>query len=84
VKAFNRRLFAALVMAGMLGFAGCGPDNETEGQKLSTKLGDPGKVNPDVVPKDKVTPPSTSADRAKVGPTGTQKQMEKGGYPTGK
>jgi hypothetical protein len=35
-------MIASLVMVGMLGFAGCGPDNETEGQK--TKLGDPGKM----------------------------------------
>jgi hypothetical protein len=80
VKAFNRILFASLVMAGMLGFAGCGPDNETEGQKLSTKIGDPGKVDPSVIPKEKVIPPSNNADRAKMGPQGTQKQ---GGYPKG-
>jgi hypothetical protein len=84
VKAFNRSLFASLVVVGMLGFVGCGPDNESEGQKLSTKIGDPGKMNPDAVPKETVAPPRTSAERAQRGPTGTQDQMKKsGGYPGG-
>jgi hypothetical protein len=69
----------------MLGLAGCGPDNETEGQKLGTQSGDPGKVNPDAIPKDKVTPPRTNKERESRGPSGTQEQMKKsGGYPTSK
>jgi len=72
-------------MVGMMGFAGCGPDNEAEGQKLSGKIGDPGKVNPDAIPTEKKTPPRTSKDRESQGPQGTQEQMKKGGgYPTSK
>jgi hypothetical protein len=78
VKAFNRKMFASFLMVGMLGFAGCGPDNETDGQKLSTKIGDPGKANPDSVPKDQKALPKTAADRAAQGPQGTQQSS---GYP---
>lgn len=81
MTAFNRRLFASLVIVGMLGFAGCGPDNETEGQKLATKAGDPGKANPGSLPEVKQTPPRTSAERAQRGPSGTQEQLGKQGYP---
>jgi hypothetical protein len=73
VKGFNQILFASLVMVSMFGFVGCGPDNESEGQKLSTKIGDPGKANPDSLPKDGAVkaPPATSQDRAARGPQGT-------------
>jgi len=73
VKAFNWRFFAPLVIVvGMLGFAGCGPDNESEGQKLSTKLGDPGKAAEGSTPKEKGPDVVNQADRAKQGPQGTQ------------
>ena len=43
MKALTRALCLAFVMVGMLGVTGCGPDNEAEGLKASSKLGDPGK-----------------------------------------
>jgi hypothetical protein len=49
VKAFTRRsclAFASVGILGILGVAGCGPDNEAEGQKLNKSLGDPGKPEP--------------------------------------
>jgi hypothetical protein len=49
VKAFTRSACLALAIVGMLGVSGCGPDNETEGQKLTKDMGDPGP--PGVVPK---------------------------------
>jgi hypothetical protein len=48
VKAFIRAFCLALVTVGMLGVTGCGPDNETEGQKLGKSLGDPGAPDPSV------------------------------------
>jgi hypothetical protein len=46
VKAFTRGMFAAVVGLGLLGVAGCGPDNEAEGVKLGKAAGDPGPENP--------------------------------------
>ena len=43
-------------MVGMLGFAGCGPDNESEGSKLATKAGDPGKPAEGSIPTEKQDP----------------------------
>ena len=69
MKAFIRALCSASVMVGMLGVAGCGPDNESEGQKANAKLGDAGKPTGEA---SKVqAPPATSADRAALGPQGT-------------
>jgi len=79
VKAFNRRLFGAFVIVGMLGFAGCGPDNETEGSKLATKAGDPGKPAEGSIPKEKTTSPANDKERAARGPQGTINQFQKGG-----
>ena len=39
MKAFNRRLLRGFVMVGMLGFAGCGPDNESEGSEACDQSG---------------------------------------------
>jgi hypothetical protein len=78
VKAFNRILFASFVMVGMLGFAGCGPDNESEGSKLSTKAGDPGKPAEGSIPTVKQDPPRTDKERAARGPQGSQNAFQKG------
>jgi hypothetical protein len=59
----------------MLGVTGCGPDNEAEGQKASTKLGDPGKAAEGST-KD-FTPPSRNEDRAAMGPQGSILQQGK-------
>jgi hypothetical protein len=82
VKGFNQILFASLVMVSMVGFVGCGPDNESEGTKLNAKIGDPGAANPEGIPKEKLTAtkPTTSADRAARGPQGTG-AMKEGNYP---
>jgi hypothetical protein len=42
VKALIRAFCLALMTVGLLGLAGCGPDNEAEGQKVGKTLGDPG------------------------------------------
>jgi hypothetical protein len=83
VKAFKRSLFASLVVAGMLGFAGCGPDNESEGQNLSSKIGDPGKANPDSIPKTVAPVPKSDSERGQRGPGGTASGAMKGQYQGG-
>ena len=47
MKSYTRGLAWTLVALGMLGVAGCGPDNETEGQKAAKAEKDPGPINPD-------------------------------------
>lgn len=70
MKALTRALCLAFVMVGMLGVTGCGPDNEAEGLKASSNLGDPGKpAEGSGAPIDLT--PSTNADRAKKGPSGS-------------
>ena len=46
MKAFIRALCIASAFMGMLGLAGCGPDNETEGARLAKEAGSPGAENP--------------------------------------
>ena len=46
MKAFTRGLCAAVVGMGLIGVAGCGPDNESEGEKLGKAAGNPGAENP--------------------------------------
>ena len=47
MKSYTRGLAWTLVTLGMLGVTGCGPDNETEGQKAAKAEKDPGPINPD-------------------------------------
>lgn len=58
MKWFMRGLSAPLLCVGMLGVLGCGPDNESEVDRLNKTqpLGDPGKPNPDAVSKEPETP----------------------------
>jgi hypothetical protein len=79
VKAFNRILFASFVMVGMMGFAGCGPDNETEGSKLAAKAGDPGKPAEGSTSTSTQAPPRTDKERAQRGPQGTVNSFAKKG-----
>jgi hypothetical protein len=46
VKAFIRGLCTVFVAVGLLGVTGCGPDNETEAEKLAKTAGDPGAPAP--------------------------------------
>jgi hypothetical protein len=54
VNVFMRGLGRGLLALAILGITGCGADNETETQKLSKGMGDPGpgtaKVDPSQVP----------------------------------
>ena len=79
MKAFTRALCLATVMMGMLGVIGCGPDNETEGQKASKSLGDSGPAKEGsgkaiVVPK-------TNEGRAALGAQGSITQQGKQSTP---
>jgi hypothetical protein len=78
VKAFSRKLCLAFVTIGMLGVTGCGPDNEAEGQKLSSKLGDPGKPDPKSLPDKPIVQPKSNADRTNMmKPQGSSLNMGK-------
>jgi hypothetical protein len=54
VNVFMRELGRGLLALAILGITGCGADNETETQKLSKGMGDPGpgttKVDPTSIP----------------------------------
>ena len=72
MKAFNKSLFAALVTMGMLGVAGCGAENESEGEKLAKKEADPGKPAAGSIPTKIEAPPRTNAERGqRSAPTGS-------------
>jgi len=49
VKSFTRGLGLALLILGMLGVTGCGPDNDTEALKAQKVEKDPGPINPKAV-----------------------------------
>jgi hypothetical protein len=82
VTAFNRRLFSAIAVLGLVGVAGCGGDNDADSKKLGTNAGDPGPANPDSKPAVQVAPPTSQADRART--EGAQQQGKKSGYTGGK
>jgi hypothetical protein len=78
VKAFTRGLWLALLTMGMLGAGGCGPDNASEGEAASKKLGEPGTPDPKGLPSQTITPPTSEADRAtQEGPGGSILQQSK-------
>jgi hypothetical protein len=78
VKAFSRKLCFAFVTMGMLSVTGCGPDNEAEGKKLSTKLGDPGKADLKDAPAEPAAQPKSNADRTNMTkPQGSSLNMGK-------
>ncbi len=46
MNSFTRGLSVAVFSLGLLGVTGCGTDNDTEAEKLSKSIGDPGAANP--------------------------------------
>jgi len=46
VNSLTRGFGLSVLGLAMLGTTGCGVDNETESEKLSKGMGDPGAVNP--------------------------------------
>jgi hypothetical protein len=83
VKMFTRKLGAALMVIGMLGLAGCGPDNETEAQNLGKKLGDPGPANPNA-PVVEAKPVTSQLDHFNQTKGGAALQKAGGGAATPK
>jgi hypothetical protein len=80
VKRYISGLCVALMTVGMLGVAGCGTENEKEGEQLSKSMGDPGAVNaakatPVVTPP----PPKSMEEYGKQQP-----DMHRSDYPGGK
>ena len=66
MNVFMRELGRGLLALAILGITGCGADNETETQKLSKGMGDPG-------PGTAKVDPSQQADPAESGPIGYPK-----------
>jgi hypothetical protein len=64
----------------MLGVLGCGPDNETEADKLAKTAGDPGAANPKAISDAKEAPPATQEEFGKRA-LEAQKNALKQGYP---
>jgi hypothetical protein len=79
VKSYTRGLALALVTVVMLGESGCGPDNETEVQKLAKTAGDPGAPDPKSKPAAVQAPPTSQADYFKR--QMEQEKTSKKGYP---
>lgn len=65
MKAFTRGLGLVLFSSSLLGFAGCSEDNETEMQKLSKDMGDPGARNPKEKKVDQAEQPADRGERFK-------------------
>ena len=78
MKWFMRGLSAPLLCVGMLGVLGCGPDNETEADRLAKTIGDPGKPDPKGVPATTQPTPTSREEYFKQ-----QQQREKGMYKKG-
>jgi hypothetical protein len=83
VKAFTRGLCLAFVT---LGVTGCGADNETEAEKLSKTMGDPGAPNPKAISTDITQgPPPTMQDVKRQAEENQKKTYSKAsGYPGAK
>ncbi len=62
MKWFMRGLSASLLCVGMLGVLGCGPDNDTEADRLAKTIGDPGKPNPKGIPTTTLEPAGTQEE----------------------
>ncbi len=65
MKWFMRGLSASLLCVGMLGVLGCGPDNESEADRLAKTIGDPGKPDPKGVPTTTQPPANTPEEMYK-------------------
>jgi hypothetical protein len=84
VKSFTRGLSVALFSLTLLGLAGCGPDNETEAEKLAKTAGDPGKPDPKGIPTTKLPPAPSYDDFGKRAQESQKDMMKSGGYPGAK
>jgi hypothetical protein len=61
VNLLLRGLIVVLFSVGLLGVSGCSTDNETEAQKLSKNMGDPGKAA-DTKQLENLPPPKTQLE----------------------
>jgi hypothetical protein len=84
VKWFMRGLTVLLLCVGTLSVLGCGPDNETEADRLAKTIGDPGKPDPKGVPAAADLPPAKTQEEVFKRQQERQKDLFKGGYPAKK
>jgi hypothetical protein len=59
---------------------GCGPDNDTEADRLAKTAGDPGKPDPKGIPQTQDAPPKTQEEFAQRQKDRQKQMLEKGGY----
>jgi len=76
-----RGVIASLLCAGILGVLGCGPDNETEGDRLKKTIGDPGKPDPKGVPATVEPPPKNQAEAYERQKKKQDEMFKSGAYP---
>ncbi len=79
-----RGLSASLFCVGMLGVSGCGPDNETEADRLAKSIGDPGKADAKGVPATEEAAPKTQEEFFKRQQQRQDEMFKKSGNPTSK
>jgi hypothetical protein len=81
VKWFMRGLSVPLLCVGLLGVLGCGPDNETEANRLAKSIGDPGKPDAKGVPTKLQPAPTTQEEFFKRQQQQQNEMFKKGAYP---
>jgi hypothetical protein len=72
VNSFTRGCGLGLLALAMLGVTGCSADNETEVEKLSKGIGDPGEGTTKIERADPSKPADTSPAAYPSGPTNTE------------
>jgi hypothetical protein len=84
VKSFKGGLSSALLAISLLAIAGCGPDNETDADKLAKSTASPGGDFTKVDTAKEQPPPSSPEDYAKRASEGQRKIFKQGTYPGAK
>jgi hypothetical protein len=79
VNSFTRGCGLSLLALAMLGMTGCSADNETEVEKISKGMGDPGEGTTKIERADPSKPADTSPAPYPSGPT----NVEMKNYPLG-
>ncbi|MGO9470908.1 MAG: hypothetical protein ACLQIB_13840 [Isosphaeraceae bacterium] len=84
MKWFIRGLSASLLCVGIVGVLGCGPDNDTEANRLAKSIGDPGKPDPKGVPATLQPAANTQEELRKQQQQLQNDMFKRGGNPTKK
>jgi hypothetical protein len=83
VNSLTRGLGLSVLGLAMLGATGCGVDNESEAEKLSKGLGDPGAMNPNTKKDENADLPQSNSPAERHKQRESQNAMGPG-YPLAK